>query len=338
MRKFILTAITLTACVESAPKTSSDTQQPPRTAPVITSVRVNSGTYGMTSKVKWLMSPDTSSMIAMVDPSGAENDPVPNGFFYGSESKNFQTRMDSVWDVAPSPDWSMIAFSRAYILSAGGDDSIPAPMWQDLARKTNIDSATLRTSSFAASGMSMARGVAVPGVIVIPIDSRAAHAAEDAAPRMYRYPIGWRIAWTQDTLIALGHSPAKTQDGEASESWASLDPKSGQFHSTLPADAKISHPKWTAGPTLDLSTPVDIQTAPAINVDVSGRKFAIETARGVISAREISADSSARTYTIGSGRALAVTRGGRYILALAPRAKLAQGETQVEAIVYVIGW
>jgi hypothetical protein len=338
MRKVLVCVTVLIGCVESAPKTSSDAEQSPRTTPVITSVRVNTGTYGMSSKVKWLMSADTSSIIAMVDASGAENDPVPNGFFYGSEAKNFQTRMDSVWDVAPSPDWSMIAFSRAYIVSAGGDDSIPASMWQELARKTNVDSATLRTSSFAASGMSMARGIAVPGVILIPPDSRALHAAEDAAPRMYRYPIGWRIAWTQDTLIALGQSPARTQDGQPSESWASLDPKSGQFHSTLPADAKISHPKWISGPTLDLSTPVDIQSAPAINVNVSGRQLVIETARGVISAREISADSTARTYTIGSGRALAATRGGRYILALAPRAKLAQGETPVEAIVYVIGW
>jgi hypothetical protein len=337
MRKaFIL--LVLTACVESASKSASETSSQSRTQPVITSVRVNTGTYGMTSKVKWIISPDSSALIAVVDPAGAEGDPVPNGFFYGSESRNFQARMDSVWDVAPSPDWGAIAFSRAYVIAPSMEDSIPPSAWQELARKTSIDSATLRTSSFAASGMSMARAVAIPGTIKIPADTRAPHASEDAAPRMFRNPVGWRVAWTSDTLLALGLSPARTQDTEPSESWASLDPKSGEFHTSLPADAKIVHPKWISGPALDASTPVDIQTAPPIDVTVGARKFAIETARGVITAREISSDSTARTYTIGSGRALAATKGGRFILSLTPRAKLAPGETQVEAVVYVIGW
>jgi hypothetical protein len=338
MRKLIIAGTLLTACVESTPKTDIDSGSSPRTNPVITSVRVNQGTYGMSAKVKWTYSPDSSGIIAMVDPSGAENDPVPNAFYYGSESRNFQARMDSVWDVAPSPDWSMIAFSRAYVLSAGGEDSIPSSTWQELARKTSIDTATLRTSSFAASGMSMARAIALPGTITVPADSRSAHASEDAAPRMYRNPVGWRIAWTRDTLVALGNSPARTVDSEQSESWASLDPRSGAFHSTLPADAKLVKSRWVVGPTLDVSTPVSLDAAPAIDVNVRSRKFAIETVRGVISAREISADSTAKTYTIGSGRVLAATKGGRYILALAPRAHLAPGETPVEAVVYVVGW
>ena len=337
MRKALI-LLALTACVESSSKSSSETSSTPRTSPVITSVRVNTGTYGMSAKVKWLISPDSSAMMAVVDPSGAERDPVPNGFFYGSESRNFQTRMDSVWDVAPSPDWSTIAFSRAYVIAPSMEDSIPPASWQDLARRTNIDSATLRTSSFAASGMSMARAIAVPGTISVPADSRAPHASDDAAPKMYRNPVGWHVAWTPDSLIALGLSPAKTQDDEPSETWAALDPRSGAFHTSLPAGAKLIQPKWVNGPTLDLSAPIDIQTAPAININAGNRKLAIETARGVITAREISSDSTARTYTIGSGRALAATKGGRFILALAPRAKLSPGETPVEAIVYVIGW
>ena len=53
----------------------------------------------MASKLKWLISPDSSAIIAVVDPAGVENEAIPNAFFYGSESRNFQTRMDSVWDV-----------------------------------------------------------------------------------------------------------------------------------------------------------------------------------------------------------------------------------------------
>lgn len=338
MRNGIAALLVLSACVQSEPKISNDSNSSARTTPVITSVRVNAGTYGMTSRVKWLISPDSTAIIAMVDPAGAENDPIPNGFFYGSESRNFQARMDSVWDVAPSPDWSTIAFSRAYVLRPDPDDSIPSASWQELSRKTSIDTTTLRTSSFAASGMSMSRGIAQPGTISVPSDSHSANASEDAAPRMYRVPIGWRVAWASDTLIALGNSPARTQDGEQSETWSSLDAKSGAFHPSLPANAKIIHPKWVNGPTLDASLPVETQSGEPINITTGSRKYAIESARGVITARELGADSTARTYTIGSGRALAATKGGRFVLALAPRAKLTPGELPVEAIVYVIGW
>lgn len=335
----LLPVILLAACVERPPKASTDSTSTERATPVITAVRVNQGTYGMASRVKWALSPDSSAIIAVVDPWGVEKDAIPNGFFFGNESRNFQARMDSVWDVAPSPDWSKIAFSRAYVLNPGGDDSIPAAMWQDLARKTGIDTASVRTSSFASSGMSMARAIAQAGTIMIPADTRAANASEDAAPRMYRVPIGWRVAWTADGgLIALGNSPARTQDDEGSSAWSSLDPGTGAFHSSLPAAEKLVHPKWVNGPVLDVSVPVETQMAPPIGVTVGQRKYSIETARGVITAREFGADSTARTYTVGSGRALASTRGGRFVLALAPRAKLSPGEVPYEAVVYVIGW
>jgi len=277
----------------------------------------------------------------MVDPVGVENEPIPNSFFYGSESKNFQARMDSVWDVAVSPDWTAIAFSRAFVLNPGGEDSIPPAMWQDVARRTGLDTATVRTSSFASSGMSMARAIAQPGTISVPADARASGAGDAAAPRMYSAAIGWRVRWTTDgSLIALGNSPAAVSDAEGSETWSSLDPKSGAFHTSLPADAKTVAPKWMNGPTLELSTPVDLQGAPALNVAAGTRRLSIESARGVITAREVGIvpDSTARSYTIGSGKALAATKGGRYILALAPRGKAVVGEVPVEVVMYIIGW
>ena len=340
-RKLILIPALAAACVESSPRASIDTSAGPRSNPVVTSVRVNHATYGMTSRIKWMMSPDSSAIIAMVDPSGVEAEALPNGFFYGSESQNFQARMDSVWDVAPSPDWKTIAFSRAYILNPRELDSIPPAMWQEVARLTGMDTATVRTGSFASSGMSMARAIAQPGTINVPADTRAAGATDAAAPRMYRVPLGWRVRWTKDgNFIALGNSPARVQDDEASETWASLDPKTGAFHSTLPGDAQTVAPKWISGPVLELAAPVDLQGAPAINVSAGSRKLVIESSRGVITAREIGAqaDSAARTYTIGSGKALAATKGGRYILALAPRANAVANEMPVEAVVYVIGW
>lgn len=331
--------LALAACVESSKKDTIDTSGP-RGAPVVSAVRVNQGTYGMTSRVKWMLSGDSSSILVMVDPAGVENEAIPNGFFYGSEARNFQARMDSVWDVAPSPDGTMLAFSRAYVLNPGESDSIPASMWQDLARRTGLDTASVRTASFASSGMSMARAIAQAGTISIPTDARAAHASEDAAPKMYPVALGWRVEWTNDgNFIALGNSPAKVQDNEPSETWASLDPKTGQFHTTLPESARLIAPKWTDGPVLDVSVPIDMQAAPALQAAVDKRRVVIESSRGVITARELTAnDSTARSYTIGSGKALAATKGGRFILALAPRASAVAHEVPVEAVVYVVGW
>lgn len=332
----------LIGCMESAPKAGDPDPESAaaRTAPVVSSVRVNQGTYGMASRVKWQLSSDSASILVMVDPVSVENEALPNGFFYGSETRNFQARMDSVWDVAVSPDGGMIAFSRAYVMNPREQDSIPPAMIRDVARRAGLDTATVRAGSFASSGMSMARAIAQPGTITIPSDSRAAGASDAAAPRMYPIALGWRVRFTGDGLIALGNSPARVQDDEPSRAWASLDPKTGAFHGSLPVTSKIIEPKWFSGPVLDISIPVDMQSAPTIPVSSGGRTFAIESARGVITARETSPGlaSPANTYTIGSGKALTATRGGRYIVALAPRAKVEAYEVPVEAVVYVVGW
>jgi len=288
-----------------------------------------------------MLSSDSSAILAVVDPVGVENEAIPNGFFYGSETQNFQARMDSVWDVAPAPDWKTIAFSRAYVLNPRELDSIPPQMWQEVARKTGMDTATVRTGSFASSGMSMARAIAQPGTIKVPADARTLNANDDAAPHLYPVALGWRVRWTTDgNFIALGNSPATVQDDAPSETWSSLDPKTGAFHPSLPGDAKTIAPRWKDGPKLEMSVPVDIQGAPALTVNAGKRHFAIESGRGVITAREIGSpnDSTARSYTIGSGKALAATRSGRFILALAPRASAVANEVPVEAVVYIVGW
>lgn len=339
MKKSFALLFVLSACVEQ--KVEKANTSAPRTAPVVTSVRVNQATYGMSSTVKWILSGDSSAIIALVDPVGVENEAIPNGFFYGSEKHNFQARMDSVWDVAPSPDGKTLAFSRAFVLNPRELDSIPPAMWQDVARRTGMDTTTVRTGSFASSGMSMARAIAQPGTIKVPDDARTLSASDEAAPKFYPIALGWRVRWTPDgSLIALGNSPGTVQDDAQSETWASLDPKTGAFHSSLPGDAKTVAPKWIKGPKLELSTPVDMESAPALNVSAGGRHFTIETVRGVITARETGSanDSSSRSYTIGSGKALAATKGGRYILALAPRARPVANEIPVEAVVYIVGW
>ncbi|MFN2603500.1 MAG: hypothetical protein ABR582_12165 [Gemmatimonadaceae bacterium] len=302
---------------------------------------VNQATSGLRYQVRWVMPGDSSAILVVVDPVGLENDAIPNAFFFGSEIRNFQARMDSVWDVAPSPDWQALAFSRAHIVKADQTDTIPPAEWVALARQTGIDTATLVQSSFATSGMTTQRGIAQPGVIRIPADIRAPNASDEAAPKLFPIARGWQVRWTPDaSVIALGNNPGKASDSENSESWSELDPKTGALHGSFPAGAKLVVPRWVNGPVLENSVPVDMSGAKPIQVKVGTKTYAIESQRGVITARETTpgADSTSIPFTIGSGKAITSTRGGRYILALAPRRTAVANEIPVEAVVYTVAW
>ena len=77
-----------------------------------------------------------------------------------------------------------------------------------------------------------------------------------------------------------------------------------------------------------------------ITVAAGKRTFSIESQRGVITARETTpgANPGATPFTIGSGKALVSTRGGRFIVALAPRRNAVANEIPVEAVVYTVAW
>jgi hypothetical protein len=286
----------------------------------------------MSAKTRWLMSHDKSAFIAVVDPVGVEAEPVPNAFFFGSEARNFQVRMDSVWDVAVNPQWDKIAYSRAFIIR-GTDSEIPAPdAWNPTAELTKIDTATLRTSSFASSGMSYARAVAVPGVIIVGGSEASTNGIHG---KLFPVARGWRVRWTSDgRVVGLGNNPARAQDDEFSQSWAALDPTTGAISTSIPSDSKLEDPKWTEGPTLDVSIPVDMTKAPQLFAKVGEINYTIESDRGVITMR--ASDATNPAIAVGPGIALAATAGGRYILALAPRAQVGQGETPVELVVYSV--
>jgi hypothetical protein len=337
----MLALLVASACIDVGTKSGSSDSAISHVSPTVSSTPVNQGTYGMASRVKWVLSPDSSAILVMVDPAGVENEPVPNGFFFGSETQNFQARMDSVWDVAPAPDWQSLAFSRAYVVRGAESATIPPDAWIALARRTRMDTATVIQGSFASSGMSLARAIAQPGIIRVPTDIRAPNASDAAAPRTFPIARGWQVRWTTDgSTIALGNNPAKADDSENSESWAALDPKTGALHGTLPAGAQLTVPRWAKGPVLDMSVPVDMSGARPIQVTSGKRTYSIESQRGVITARETTAGANTDTppFTIGSGKALAATRGGRYIVALAPRRNAVANEIPVEAVVYTVAW
>lgn len=333
-------AVSFTAGCAKEVQRKESTSDTTNAAPVITTIEVNHGSQGMSEQISWLFSDDKRSVLVVANPVGVEAEPLPNGFVFGDERSGFQVQMDTVWDVAIAPDWRSIAFSRAYTIADGAGTIDPGAL-SDLARRTSIDSATLRASSFPSSGMSDARAVAQPGVIRIPSDLRSVGASDSAVPKMFPIARGWRVRWTQDALlIALGNPPARALDAEPSETWSALDPKTGEFHGTLPLSSKIVEPKMFAGPVLHSSSGPDISSAPPIKASRDGREITIVSERGVITIAAMAAgDSTAITpYVVGPGIALAATAGGRYIIALAPRAKIAQGEPPVEAVVYRVSW
>jgi hypothetical protein len=329
--------ILLAACVVDSGKkeTTADTTH---LAPVVTVTPVNRGAHGMAERVLWAFSPDRKAVLVVADPGGVENEPVPNGFFFGDETRGFQIQMDSVWDVAPSPDWKWIGFGRAYTVVAGGGTG--TDLLTEVSRRTSIDTATLRAGSFPGSGMSLARAVAQPGVIHIPDDPRVVAAADSAAPKLFPVARGWRVRWTTDgSTLALGNSPARALDNEPSQTWSALDPATGALHGTLPSNASLGDVKFTGGPTLDRSLPIDMNQAPSIQIQRGKDIFTIQSIRGVITITEPpGVGSTGAQRVVGAGIALAATVGGRYIIALAPRAKADPNESPVEAVVYTVTW
>jgi len=333
----------LSGCIVDSSKkqTSADTAA---AGPVITVTPVNRGTTGMAERVLWAFSPDRKSVLVVADPGGVENEPVPNGFFFGDETRGFQTQMDSVWDVEPSPDWKWIGFGRAYSVVRGegtGTDLIAA-----VSRRTSIDTATLRAGSFAASGMSMARAVAQPGVIHIPDNPRLQSAADSSAPRLFPIARGWRVRWTTDgSTLALGNNPGRAEDNEPSQTWAALDPRTGQLHGSLPGNASLADVKFTMGPTLDRSVPIDMTQAAPIKIERGNQTFTIESQRGVITITQnptakgtTGAGTTGAQRIVGAGIALAATAGGRYIIALAPKSNPDPNGLAIEPVVYTVTW
>ena len=331
-------ALALSACAKEVQRKES-TSDTTNVAPVVSTIEVSHGSAGMSERVGWMLSADRKSILVVADPTGVEAEPMPNGFVFGDETTGFQLQMDSVWDVAVSPDWKAIAFSRAYQVADGSGATDPV-YFADLARRTAIDTAALRAGSFASSGMSSARAVAQPGVVRVPADPHSATAGDSASPKMFPVARGWRVRWTSDgALIALGNAPARALDAEPSESWTALDPKTGEFHGSLPATSKIVEPVLTYGPVLHSGTGPDLTAAPPIKVSRDGKEMTIVSERGVITLTAAATDSAAATpYVVGPGIALAATAGGRYVVAIAPRGKIEAGESPVQVVVYRVSW
>ncbi|HEU4698387.1 MAG TPA: hypothetical protein VFS40_04365 [Gemmatimonadales bacterium] len=281
--------------------------------------RVNYGTHGMAVRTRWALSPDRRTLLAVEDPAGVENAPLPNGFFSGAEDGMRSLQVDSVWDAAPAPDWQRVGFGRAYLLHGGAAPEPPDSLWRALADTLGLTVAQLRKSAFRASGMATTWGVAQAGVAVL--DSLSA----DQLHARVLYPVasGWRVRWGDDDgrYLLLGDAPAHPRDDAPAASWQRLDLASGQV-APAPAPAGRSHVPWVEGPVLDVS----------VAVDTARRTVSIEGAH--LESRDGWIRLSG--HVLGPGVLLAATRGGRFVLALVPNPEPAQGEAPWMFAVYTI--
>ena len=306
----IAVSFALTACGRDAPRvaggTPADSIRPTRM------VRVHPGQHGMAAIARWLRSPDGSAVIAVEDWSSTENEPFFDGFILASERTMRMVRVDSVWDVAPSPDWSRAAYGRATRILAGEAERLPEDSILAAARRFGVPLETARAAQFSASGMMGAAGFARLGVV----DGATGEA------RDFEQLAGWRVRWNPDgSRLYAGRGPTRSDDDAPPTGWIAVDPRSGA--SLGAADSAAAEPAWIIGPTLDISILPDTSR---VAIPVEGG--IVEGLGGMI---------YLRGREIGQGFALAATRRGCFIVALAYDLDAGQYDPKHRLVVYDAG-
>lgn len=301
--------VTMTGDTSAAPVSSGVSR--------VRMIEVNRGSSGMAARVRWALSADQRAIMIVEDPASVENEPFPNGFVLARETAAGieMVQMDSVWDAAPSPDWSAAAFGRAHRVSAGERDSLTTAQWNSLARDARMPLADVRRGAFPASGMAVIVGLAQPGIVRLP----------DGVPRVWPVAAGWRVAWSRDgERIAAGTPPTPMVSDDAdSPRWVVIDTASGMPRGELPPDFQRFVPNWVQGPLIDISATHD--TAQRVTVQIDGGT--VESIGNRITRNGVE---------VGVGIALAATRSGRAIVALAPDPDAREYDPKERLVVYVV--
>jgi hypothetical protein len=256
-----------------------------------------------------------------------ENEAVPDGVLVASERTGRCWRMDSVWCAVRSADWWRVAVGRAVVL-AGGEQQVVAPSrWTAAARslaavagpQAAITAESLRAHSYPVSGMAVAEGVAATFVADVSRDTAA-------APVQFVALDGWRVRWSADGRdVLIGVRPERVQDDApaATERRVAAD---GGATGAEPAAPAIP---WMNGPTLDISVPIPRE---ARTLRARGRL--VEGRDDRITVRDSTANGWSAARAVGPGIPLAITRHGRFVLAIAPRADAKPYESPDRAVVY----
>jgi hypothetical protein len=138
---------------------------------------------------------------------------------------------------------------------------------------------------------------------------------------------GWRVRWSCDGAdILVGGRPARVQDDAPSAS----ERRTSSTGAPLTDAPALDHVRWNEGPTLDISTPIAHGAVPPMAV----RGRVIEEREGRVVVRERTAADDGPWRDVGPGVPLAATRGGHFILAIAPRTDGRPYESPDRAVVY----
>ena len=261
-------------------------------------------------------------MIVVEDPVAVEAEAIPNGFIFVTDAGPAMLRQDSVWDVAPSPDWSRLAYSKAYILNAHEGEAVPEATWRRVAAAVRLPLDSVRRNAFMTSGMVPAYGFAQP--VVADVSGRPTDASISQSATTIPIAGGWRLRWASDgVLLGIGGKPERVQDDSPSPSWLAVDSRSGAVHGAADP-ANLGPVEWVDGPVIDISVTIDLAET---------RSLAIE--KGTLESRGGWIRLNGRI--IGPGLAVAATRSGRFIAAFAPRPEAKEYEAPVEPVVYRVG-
>jgi hypothetical protein len=270
---------------------------------------VNRATRGMATRVRWTYSPDHRALVVIDDPVSVENEPVPNAFIFVRESDGLFVQRDSAWDVAPSPDWTRLAWVRAHVTPPGERDTMRAADWQALASAASVPDSVARRQAFPVSAMTTAYALGTPRIIDLREGTPPGTETEHRLP----YAGVWQVRWSYGAvLLGLGTRPMRAQDDALAERWSLVEPGEGVTLRAIRADS-LSEVPWQEGPRLERGTPIDLRTAnelvlgPSKVVHVDGTIRLVATKPG-----------GPATVVVGPGRALAATATGRFIVALVP--------------------
>jgi hypothetical protein len=290
---------------------------------------VNGGTRGMSARLRWARGADDRALLVVEDPVSVEGDPLPDGFLLADERRGTVLQRNSVWDVAPSPDWRRVAYGHAFLVPVGGRDSVGVGQWFAVVQQTNLELRVVRRGAFPVSGMSGAMGFAQP--VVEPVGPDSAGASLLHKQVRSRVPIagGWRVRWSADgRTLAVGLPPARAVSDDAPpERWIALDAESFVSMGELQGYTAMATLRWTDGPTIDHTTPPDRASR---RLPIAGG--AVESGGGWVTAQ--GAVTRGERRLLGPGAALATTRDGRFVVALAPVGTVRPGEPRVRAVVY----
>jgi hypothetical protein len=304
---------------------------------------VNRGTQGMRSTIRWVLSPDRRAIVVVEDPVSVEAEALPDGFLYASEATGRVVQLDSVWDVAPSPDWTRLAFGRAFVLRAGERDTVPPEEWRRLEAQLpedvgERDTRTLRrrleAHMFPASGMSLMLGLGLTQVIWLDT-LRGGHLPASVGPTHSLH--GWRTRWTPsgDTL-GVGAAPRMVQDDAPPTRWVLVRPRRWALYTdTLGGttdSSRFARVAWVAGPTIELASPVDLTARRELAIEGG----TVESRDGSIRVTRRGPAGRAEVRVVGPGLALAATATGQFIVALVPRADATEHAMRAYPVVYHI--